>query len=140
MEVTTARFGALSVDDERVVTVDALMGFPDAQRFTLVAVPDNEDFFWLQSLDDGSLAFLAAVPWSYFPHYAPEIGDEDERALGLHDDTDATVLCLLSIDREAGRVTANLMAPVVINTQTRRARQIVLYDQGWPVAEILGAG
>jgi len=48
------------------------------------------------------------------------------------------VLCLLTVDRDRELVTANLLGPVVINLKSRRARQVVLHDQPWPIAARLG--
>ena len=41
----------------------------------MVEVPENDVFYWLQSLDDPSLAFLCTVPWPFFPDYEPELPD-----------------------------------------------------------------
>lgn len=141
MQLRTTRFGDLAVDDEEILVLDeGLLGFPEARRFTLVSVEENEDFFWLQSVDEPDLAFLGAVPWPYFPDYQPEIPDEVGERLEIEAEDTPTVLCLLSIDREAGAVNANLLGPVVVNPRTRRACQVVLYDQAWPVAAPLGGG
>jgi flagellar assembly factor FliW len=140
MRVATARFGEIEVDDERVILCpEGLPGFPDARRFVLVDVRETGVFYWLQSLDDPALAFLAVVPWPFFPDYEPELPDADRDALGLSSADDALVLCLLTVHRDDEVITANLMAPVVVNRHTRRARQVVLADAGWPLQAPLPA-
>ena len=139
MQVHSTRFGDIDVDEDRLVRFDeGPLGFPLAVRFALVDVAENEDFYWLQSVDDPELAFLTTVPWPFFPDYAPELPDELRDRLEIIDPVDATVLCLLSVDRDAGEVRANLLGPVVINTRTRKAAQVVLYDQEWSLAAPLG--
>ena len=70
LRVATTRFGAIEVPAaEAVLFDDGLLGFPDAQRFALISVDDNTDLFWLQSIDDGTLAFLTTSPWVNFPEY-----------------------------------------------------------------------
>lgn len=134
MKVETDRFGELDVPDDRVLTCpDGLPGFPDAHRFALVDVRDaSEDavgvFYWVQSIDDPSLAFLSAVPWPFFPTYEPELGEDDQELLGIEQVEDALVLCLLTVKRDEGVVTANLLGPLVINQRNRTARQVVLVD------------
>ena len=139
LRVATTRFGAIEVPAaEAVLFDDGLLGFPDAQRFALISVDDNTDLFWLQSIDDGTLAFLTTSPWVSFPEYEPDIPDSDREALGLDVPDDASVLCLLTVDRDRALVTANLLGPVVINLKSRRARQVVLHDQPWPIDARLG--
>ena len=123
----TTRFGEIDISDDSVISIsDGMPGFPDFGRFVLLQADDDQPFYWLQSADDGELAFLAVVPWEYFPDYELHLGDEDEAALAVSDPGDLLVLNLLTIDREDEAVTANLLGPVVVNQGARRARQIVL--------------
>jgi flagellar assembly factor FliW len=139
LRVATTRFGSVEVaPSAAVVFEEGLLGFPEAHRFALIAADDGGDLYWLQSLDDGALAFLSTSPWTSFPDYEPDIPEPDREALDLDSADDASVLCLLTIDREHDMVTANLLGPVVINLRSRRARQVVLHEQGWPIAARLG--
>lgn len=139
VRVATTRFGVIDVQHgEAVVFEEGLLGFPDAQRFVLITADAGTDLYWLQSLDDGALAFLTASPWTNFPDYEPDIPETDRAALELGSADDASVLCLLTVDREREVVTANLLGPVVINLRSRRARQVVLHDQPWPIDALVG--
>ncbi len=134
MRVETERFGDLDVEDDLILTFpDGLPGFPTATKFALVPVSGNEAFLWLQSLEDPSLAFLSTVPWPFFPDYEPEVPDSEQQLLELTDASDAMVLCLLTIRREEGEVTANLLGPLVVNQRTRIGRQVVLADSDYPL-------
>ena len=130
MLIESERLGAVEVDETKVLTfTDGLLGFPDAQRFALVDAGDDGTYFWLQSLDDPHLAFLAAVPWAFFPDYAPELPAPDQEALELTDPAQALVFCLLTFTDEA--VTANLLGPLIVNATTRLGRQIVLGESDY---------
>lgn len=136
----TTRFGDIAIDEARVFRfADGLPGFPGARSFLAMNVDGHTDLYWLQCIDDGTLAFLAVSPWEYFPDYEPEIGSADQQALGLERPEDATVLCLLTVDRDAELITANLLGPLVLNTAERVGRQVVLADSNWPLAARLGA-
>lgn len=135
----TTRFGDITIDESRVFHfADGLPGFPGAKSFLAMNVEDKSDLYWLQCVDDGALAFLAISPWDYFPDYEPVIGAADQQALELEREEDATVLCLLTVDRDAEIITANLLGPLVINTARRVGRQVVLADANWPLAARLG--
>lgn len=127
MTLETTRFGELDIDPETVIHLpDGLPGFSEVRGIVLIKVSDDQPFYWLQDVDRGDLAFLAVVPWEYFPNYELVLSDEDEAALDVADPTDLLVLTLVTVDREVPLVTANLLGPVVVNQAKRIARQTVL--------------
>ena len=132
MRIESDKLGQLEVDETTVLTFpQGLLGFDDARRFALIDAHDAGVYFWLQSIDDPKLAFLTAVPWPFFADYEFELPDADRDALGLTDDSDTSdtmVLCLLTVDRAVGDITANLLGPLVINSASRVGRQVVLSD------------
>ena len=128
VKLETTRFGEIEIDENTIISVpDGLPGFPDVGAITLIEVPDEQPFYWIQVVDRGDLAFLAVVPWDYFPAYELTLSDEDEFALGVEDPGDLLVLTLVTIDRDVPLVTANLLGPVVVNQVKRIARQAVLH-------------
>lgn len=138
MLIESERLGSVEVDEDKVMTfADGLLGFPDARRFALVDASDDGTYFWLQSLDDPTLAFLAAVPWAFFPDYEPELSRSDQEDLAISDPSEVMVLCLLTITEDA--VTANLLGPLVVNAETRQGRQIVLDDSDYSARVPLAA-
>ena len=139
MLVRSERLGELEVDDDKVLTFpEGLLGFPGSQRYVMVDIDGGDAYRWLQSVDDPTLAFLAVIPWHFFPDYEPEIDAITENELDLHDPGDAIVLCLISV-REAAEpaITANLLGPLIVNTTTRVGRQVVLADSGYPARAAL---
>jgi flagellar assembly factor FliW len=140
VQVASDRFGALDVDDERILEFDeGLLGFPDARRFALIDSHDTGVYYWLQSVDDPALAFLTVVPWPFFPDYEPDLSDDEQGALALRAASEAMVLCLLTVQRESQAITANLLGPLVVNSTTRKGRQVVLAESGYPVRAPLAA-
>jgi len=101
MLVETTRFGPIEVDEERIISVDD---------------------FWVQDVEDGELAFLAVVPWDYFPDYTFTLADDDEFALGVESVDEILVLSIVTVDREAESVSANLLGPLVIPLHPSTAR------------------
>ena len=67
--VDSAILGALDVGEDQVFTFPkGILGFPTCQRFVLLPA-DREGFFWLQSLDCGSLAFLLVDPFEFVEEF-----------------------------------------------------------------------
>ena len=67
------------------------------------------------------------VPLVFFPDYEFTIDDDVEKELGLTSPEDVLIYTILTLaGKEIRDLTANLMAPIVINVKTRLAKQIVL--------------
>ncbi|MDZ7640715.1 MAG: flagellar assembly protein FliW [Desulfurivibrio sp.] len=140
MIVKSSRFGAMEVDPDRVITMTSTMpGFPESQRFVLRQHSSKSPFMWLQSVDNPQLAFVVIRAALLVPQYQPELPVTALRELG-EDDSKLDMLLILSIPKgKPEQMTANLLGPLMINSATRRAKQIMLdpskYDASWPVFE-----
>lgn len=109
--------------------VRPLLGFADDRQFALVRLDDEGTLAEFRSLSQEHLSFLVVTPGAFFADYAPEIADEDVAALSLTGPEEALVLIILNAGMTLEETTGNLVAPIVVNTTTRRALQVVLDDQ-----------
>jgi flagellar assembly factor FliW len=130
---------ATMVDVPAIELVHPLPGFPDMRRFALVQMDDDGVLCQLRSLEDPSLRFLVMSPVPFFPDYAPEVSDEVVEELQITSVDDVIVLLVLNAGDSLDTTTANLMAPVVVNTATMRATQVILDDPSLPLAAPLVA-
>ncbi len=130
MDVRTTRFGDIQIAEDRVITFPkGLLGFSSFTRYCLLQPNDDAAFFWLQSLDDASLAFVVTDPSLFFPEYSAPIRPEQMQELGLTALEDAQVFVV--VNKVSESLTANLQGPLVINTATRSGEQLVLADKRW---------
>lgn len=117
-----------------IVLDRGIPGLTTATDFTLEQLGDDDGAFQLLSAtSDPAVALIVAVPWIFFPDYAPELGAADEAALGLDSPDEAIVFCPVTLDSENQVIYLNLLGPFVLNLTTRRGRQVVLADSDWPV-------
>ena len=127
-KVNTLRFGDVEVAEDKVVHfADGIPAFENEHEFVIVPYDEESPYVFLQSLTTPDLAFLMTMPFIFFPDYEFEIDDENQNKLELTKQEDMVVYTLLTIN--GGKVkdmTANLMAPVVVNTANMQARQVVL--------------
>jgi flagellar assembly factor FliW len=114
-------------------------GFPEHRKFALVQVDEDGVLCALRSLEDPELRFLVASPVPFFPDYAPEVDDKVVADLGITHAEDVLILLVLTAGASLSETTANLMAPVLVNTVTRRAAQVILDDPQLSVATPLVA-
>lgn len=122
------------IGQEHILTFeDGIPGFPGSRRFVLVEVAEDSAFQLLQSVDEPDVALVVTVPWIFFPDYAPELSELERAALGIERREDAIVFCPVTLDAEHETVFLNLLAPFVVNAATRRGRQVILLESGYPV-------
>ncbi len=131
MEIVTYRYGraeTVTVAPSDVYEFrPGLAGFERLNRYAFI--PENDSpVEWLQSLEDPEVAFATIEPFVFYPEYAFELADRDCEDLGLRSPQTAMVRCLLTLSPVVEQITANLLAPVVLNRETRKGRQIVLPD------------
>lgn len=121
--------------------VGELIGFPEARHFALLRLGEDDDvLFVLKSLDVEGLEFVVAAPFAFFPDYAPEIDDHTVQRLDIEDASEVVVLVLLTLGERLSDTTANLLAPLVVNTRTLRATQPVLVGPTQALREPLPLG
>ena len=127
-KVSTTRFGEIEVPDDRVLSFpDGLIGFEENRRFTVLAQGDSP-FQWMQSLDQGDLAFVIINPLVFKPDYQVVLPREELAGIGLGNEADAAIYALVVIPEDPRKMTANLLGPLVINTKNNMAKQVVLTE------------
>ncbi|RMF80436.1 MAG: flagellar assembly protein FliW [Planctomycetota bacterium] len=128
MLIETTRFGQVEIDGEKVIYFpDGLLGFPDKRRFALIQTGPDPVFFWLQSVEDPTLAFVVCDPLAFVPDYQAPIRADDVASLELKDLNDCQVLVI--VNKVDGCLTANLLGPLVVGARSLKARQLVLSDK-----------
>lgn len=136
MRVITRRHGPLeSIEvppSQLYEFYPGVVGFEEHHQFALVTDPESP-VEWLQSLADPDVGFAVVEPFLFVPEYTFEINDADAAALGLQRPAQAVVRVILTLRDNANAITANLMAPVVLNPRVRSGRQIVLQDSDQPL-------
>lgn len=111
-----------------------LPGFEDERQFVLTRHPDLLSLFRLQSAVSPRLCLWAAAVDAIDPDYCLDLSEEDLRVLdvesGAAPEPCVDLECLAIICApENGPVTANLLAPLVLNLRNGRAVQAVRADR-----------
>ena len=134
VKLQTSRFGKVEIDDMQVIEMKSpILGFGGLNRYAMIAHEEGSPFQWLQSLDDGAVAFIIADPFLLKPDYEPEIDDQALAMLEVEQAQDINLMAIITVRPEPVKVTANLRAPLVINRHKRLAGQVILGDEQYPV-------
>jgi flagellar assembly factor FliW len=132
--IVTPRFGEVEFAETDVIEFPwGLPGFNDLRRFLALSLAEQPNFIWLQSVDEPQTALPAADPWQIFADYEPKLPAYATETLELHNAEDFTILCIVVVTKGAEEMSMNLMAPIVVNLKTRRARQVMLENSGYGV-------
>ncbi len=127
MDISTTRFGNVTIDEEDVLTfVDGLIGMEDCRRWALLADAQNAALGWLQSLDRPEVALAVVCPRRFVADYRARVARRDVEPLGLGDAEGAHVLAI--VNQAGDSLALNLKAPLVIHVAARLGRQIVAKD------------
>lgn len=138
MKVQSTRFGELNIADNDILQfVHGIPGFPQDTKFAYLPYGDESPFAFLQSLRDPDLAFLIVEPFSILPDYSFALDEENQAELDLSEDRPPQVFNIVSIKETLEKSTVNLLAPILVNWQTRQAKQIILDKSSYTTKHLL---
>lgn len=131
MKCDTFLFGTIEISPESVIDFpEGLPGFPENRRFALIHEESDGKApatFTLQSLDDRSVALQIADPSTYGLDYQLDLNESESALLDVANPAEVALMLVLYKQDEAGSpIRANLQAPLLINTRTRRGLQKIL--------------
>jgi flagellar assembly factor FliW len=127
MNISTTKFGSLSIEETDVLTfVDGLIGMEDCKRWVLLGDSENAALAWLQCLDRPDVALGVVSPRRFVADYQVRVAKREIASLGLENPNEAQVLVIIS--DVGGALSLNLKAPLVIHLAKRVGRQIVARD------------
>jgi flagellar assembly factor FliW len=127
MDISTTRFGTVTIDDQDVLTfVDGLIGMEAFRHWALLADAHNAALGWLQSVDRSEVALAVVSPRRFVPEYRVRVARRDIEPLGMTSATEAQVLAI--VNQAGDSLALNLKAPLVVHVPNRLGRQIVAKD------------
>ena len=137
MKAVTRVFGTIDVDDNKIITMEkGMIGFPELTHFALIFDEEKKDkafkIMWLQSMDDGNIAFPVTDPIHIVEDYRPSVSEEIIAPLGEMTDENTYLLATVTVPKKVEDFSINLKAPIVINMDTNKGAQVITEDD-YPV-------
>ena len=132
IKVATSRFSEIEVRESEVIDLpQGLIGFPELKKYVLLDHDKESPFKWLQSLDDGAIAFVLINPLLFKPDYEVEVTETEVSDLSLQNEDDAVISVIVTMPANPQNMTANLKAPLVFNLKNRKGKQIILNSNSY---------
>jgi len=138
MKIETTLFGTVEFDEKSIIVFDeGLIGVSDKKRFLLIEKEDFKPFSYLQSIDDPQFTLVVLSPFFIENNYKFDVHEDDLSSIGINDVKDMLILCIVVFSNRIEEITVNLKAPIIININTKKAKQIILLNEIYTVAEPL---
>lgn len=144
MKLDTKHFGEIDIEESKIIEFkEGIPGFSDLNRFVLLAEPSEKTdadgglFYWLQSVDDSSIAFVMVNMVKYMPDYNPLVEADQIAGLGEFDPNKFLFYNIAVLPEDIKEATVNLKAPVVINDETKQGKQVICTNEEYTVRHFM---
>ena len=132
--VQSSLFGEVHYTAEEVYTFESgLPGFPDQKRFLLIQIEESP-FTVLQAADK-DLYFVMIDPFSFFADYEFTLPEYVIQQLKIEHREQVACYSIVVLRDQLRDSTANMAAPVVLNTANRKGLQVVLENTPYSVRQ-----
>lgn len=126
-----------SYNEENVLHfVEGLIGLPNIKHAVLIPLDEFEPFCWLASLNDRQNRFLVVNPNVIFADYNENLSEELSLDEKLKKEQ-TKILAIVKMSSDWQQTTVNLRAPIIINSDTQKAAQLILSNTKYQHAENL---
>ena len=137
MKVETRVFGVIDIEEEKILHFPGgIIGFPDLTEFALIHNSQKDATCavrWLQSMQEAEFAMPVMDPLAVSPEYNPIVEDELLKPIGTINPESILILVTLTVPKDIRKMTINLQAPFVINADERKACQIIVDTDKYPI-------
>ncbi len=137
MVAETKFFGTIDIEEEKIIEFPmGIIGFENLRKFALIYDSEREErskISWLQSMEEPLMVLPVINPIDIVEEYSPIIEDELTKSIGDPADADIVIFVTMSIPSDLTKMTANLKAPIIINTVNRKAMQVIAENQDYMI-------
>ena len=130
MVIETKDLGYVEIEEDNIIRFPSgIYGFENAFRFVVLRDNNRENpFMWLQCADSPEPCFIVAEPDSFYSDYEPVLTPQMKESIGLADEAALRLLVIATVPKNFRKITFNLKCPVMINSRSNTARQVILED------------
>lgn len=120
-----------------MVFPEGIIGFSEHKEFSIMFNKSKEPFIWMESCQDSNLSFIIIDPQEFKQGYDPILSSADKTALKINDLSECFIYTLVCVPKDSNEISANLLAPIIINKNSNIGRQVILHDQDYSVQHLI---
>lgn len=131
MELFTRDFGKIEIHESDIITFkQPVYGFEELTRYVFLSDDSiSGHFAWMQSAEDRDICFILVEPQAVVSGYSPELPDNIKKMVG---EGELVFWLVVVIADQFKNSTVNLKSPIVVNTESKSAVQVIL-DEPFPI-------
>ncbi|BDF35656.1 hypothetical protein CE91St62_37190 [Lachnospiraceae bacterium] len=116
--------------EELISFEEGLFGFEDYKRFLPLPITEDSDAVLnLLSVEDESLSFIIMNPFLLVSDYEPRLSQDIYKKLEAKDEADLSYYVICVVGDSPENSTVNFKCPIVVNTVSRKAVQVILESE-----------
>lgn len=125
--IPSLTFGDLEIADDSVYEFPKpIPGLSGIHKYAIVEMEDAAPFQWLQSCESPYISMMMIDPSLIDNDYSVNLADQHLRSLGSFESETVFYRSLVVVPEDPKQMTANLLAPLAFNPDTRKALQVVV--------------
>lgn len=135
MILKTAKFGEVEIQEDLVFDfIEPILGYEHLKKFALVDHMPDSPFKWLQSIEDENVALPVTMPSFFNIKYEFTIPDDKAEKLDIKAPEDVLILNVVNVPNGRPQdTTINLIGPIIVNVNNKKAMQLVLVNTNYSV-------
>jgi flagellar assembly factor FliW len=145
MFINTKFLGEVEIKESEILSFEqGLPGFPEYKQFILLPLDADLPLALLQSTEESNIGFVVAFPFAFKKDYAFDLSTEDKEDLQIEKEEEVLTYSIVTLQETFLESTINLLAPVIINSNKKLGKQIVLQDSKahplrFPINQAIGS-
>lgn len=133
MKIETRLFGEVEIDETSIIIFEkGIPGFEGSLKFALLDIEDSI-MKCLQSIEDKNMCLIVINPFDYIKDYEINLSADEIKRLQITKEEDVLIFNILNIKED--KVTANMLAPIVVNVIKKLGVQIILQDSNYSIRQ-----
>ncbi|WP_163538883.1 flagellar assembly protein FliW [Gracilibacillus sp. YIM 98692] len=138
MNIQTKYFGEIEINEQEIIHFpQGIPGFAEEKNFALLSFEENGLFQVLQSTKQKDPAFVVIDPFLFEPNYQLKLDDATINQLEIQEEKDVRVLAIVTVKDPLEQSTANLQGPIIINRQSKKAKQFIINQSSYTTKETI---
>lgn len=126
MNKIQSRFGEIEYQEENLLHFpEGPIGFEQLHDFVVMPNEKEGPLFWIQSVEDPTIAFILTDPTNFFLDYKVAPDQRERQKLQLEENEECFGLVVVTVSPER-QITLNLAAPILFAPESRCALQVIL--------------
>ncbi|WP_099190228.1 flagellar assembly protein FliW [Tepidibacter mesophilus] len=131
MKLNTTYFGEIDIEDSEIINFDdGMPGFEHLSKFIIIR-EEELVIDYLQCIEE-DITFPIINPFLINKEYEFKIPDNTIKKLDIEKQEDVLIYTIVIIPENIKEMRTNLQGPIVINTKSKKGKQLIL-DERYPL-------